>query len=431
MHLFFIRHFNDIDHMTPVIWKMAQSNYSVAVYCINPASNLENDYRLNFLKKNGVKIDYLYNHFDRGLGLRHSIRRFFFSKCLSLYRYILSSKKIQFFNIIDKLAQWLQKRGNRLYIGAIKRFYNAQWAKGVIKQSGAKVLCFDWISSSSGKGMIVGSLVKAAREMSIPAISLPHGVFLYTNDHIKHNSSTEMRFEKFNLFDFVVVQNPLRKEVIAKSGVDREKLVVLGSTRYCDEWMAVNRKILPRKMTAQNSVSQKLKVVFMTTRPSYRINVDQMLQTFKMLSLMDNVEIVIKPHTRSGDEAAIYQDVELSDVSDFSSVELCEWADVMLVIGSSIIIEALKLGKPALYLKHLHENTMEYEVFKACWIINNDDELKNALLSLRDENYTVPYTDKDVNRWLAEIIYGGRNKRDVLNDYTQFIVSGGQYRISS
>ena len=73
---------------------------------------------------------------------------------------------------------------------------------------------------------------------------------------------------------------------------------------------------------------------------------------------------------------------------------------------------------------------MEYEVFKACWIINNDDELQNALLSLRDENYTVPYTDEDVNRWLGEIIYGGRSKRDVLDDYSQFIVSGGQYRVS-
>ena len=431
MYLFFIRHFNDIDHMTPIIWKMAQSDYPVAVYCINPAGDLENDYRLNFLKKNGVKIDYLYNHFDRGLGLRHSIRRFFFSKCLSLSRLILSSTKIQYLNIIDKLAQWLQKRGNRLYVGAIERFYNVQWAKGVIEQSGAKVLCFDWISSSSGKGMVVASLVKAAKEMSIPAISLPHGVFLYTNDYIKHNSSVEMRFEKFNIFDFVVVQNPLRKEVIAKSGVDRKKLVVLGSTRYCDEWMTVNRKILPRKMTTQNSVTPNLKVVFMTTRPSYRINVDQMLQTFKMLSQMDGFEVVIKPHTRSGAEASIYQDVPLSDVSDLSSVELCEWADVILVVASSIIIEALKLGKPALYLKHLHENTMEYEEFNACWIINSDAELKNALLSLRDKNYKLPYTDNGVNRWLAEIIYGGRNKRDVLNDYTQFIVSGGQYRISS
>ena len=30
-----------------------------------------------------------------------------------------------------------------------------------------------------------------------------------------------------------------------------------------------------------------------------------------------------------------------------------------------------------------------------------------------------------------EIIYGGRDKRDVLNDYTQFIASGGQNRIMS
>ena len=429
MYLFFIRHFNDIDHMTPIVWKMAQSNYPVEVYCINPACDLKNDYRLNFLKQNGVKIDYIFYHFDHGLGLRHRTRRFFYFKCLSLSRVILSSKKIQYFTTIDKLNQWLQRRANRLYIGAIKRFYNIQWARGVIKQSGAKVLCFDWIRSK--KRRVVGSLVKAAKEMSIPAISLPHGVFLYTNDYIKHNSSVEMRFEKFNLFDHVVVQNPLRKEIIAKSGVDRKKLVVLGSTRYCDEWMAVNREILPRKMTTQNSVTPNLKVVFMTTRPSYRINVDQMLQTFKMLSQMDGFEVVIKPHTRSGAEASIYQDVPLSDVSDLSSVELCEWADVILVVASSIIIEALKLGKPALYLKHLHENTLEYEEFNACWIINSDAELKNALLSLRDKNYKLPYTDNGVNRWLAEIIYGGRNKRDVLNDYTQFIVSGGQYRISS
>jgi UDP-N-acetylglucosamine 2-epimerase len=267
--------------------------------------------------------------------------------------------------------------------------------------------------------------------MSIPIISLPHGVFLYTNNFIKFDSTEKMRFEKFNLFDYVVVQNPLRKKVIAKSGVDDQKIVVLGSTRYCDEWMAQNRKILPRKMLPQEVIDKKLKVVFMTTRPSYRINVDRMMQTFEMLSQMEDFEVVIKPHTRSGDEAFIYRDVPLSDVSDLSSVELCEWADVILVIASSIIIEALKLGKPALYLKHLHENTMEYEKFNACWIINSDAELKDALSSLRKDKNNLPYTEENVNRWLAEIIYGGRNKRDILNDYTQFIVSGGQYRISS
>jgi hypothetical protein len=205
--------------------------------------------------------------------------------------------------------------------------------------------------------------------------------------------------------------------------VPRERLVVLGSARYCDEWMAQNRKILPRKMGPENSRSPKLKVVLMTTRPKYRIHVDRMIKTFEMLSNLDDIEVVIKPHTRTGDEAYMYQDVPISEVSDYSSVELCEWADVILVVASSIIIEALKQGKPALYLKHLHKNKMEYEEFEACWTINSDDELRDALLALKHNPDKVPYTQENVNRWLAEIIYGGREKRDVLNDYEQFIVN--------
>jgi len=42
-------------------------------------------------------------------------------------------------------------------------------------------------------------------------------------------------------------------------------------------------------------------------------------------------------------------------------------------------------------------------------------------MSLRDGQKDVPYTDDNVNRWLTEIIYGGRPERDVLKDYEQFI----------
>jgi UDP-N-acetylglucosamine:LPS N-acetylglucosamine transferase len=98
----------------------------------------------------------------------------------------------------------------------------------------------------------------------------------------------------------------------------------------------------------------------------------------------------------------------------------------MLVIGSSIIIEALSRGKPALYLKYLHGNTTEYEEFGACWIINDETELQNALKVLRDGEGRVPYSDDNVNKWLAEIIYGGRGARDVLSDYEEFIVNSAR-----
>ena len=64
MYLFFVRAFNDIDQLTPVVWKMIRENYPVSVYCINPEYDISNDYRLNFLKQLGVAVDHLYNHFD-------------------------------------------------------------------------------------------------------------------------------------------------------------------------------------------------------------------------------------------------------------------------------------------------------------------------------------------------------------------------------
>jgi len=148
-----------------------------------------------------------------------------------------------------------------------------------------------------------------------------------------------------------------------------------------------------------------------------------MLRTFDILGNLDGAQVVVKPHTRTGKEAEMYKGLPLANVSDISSVELAEWADVMLVVGSSIIIEALTRHKPALYLKYLHENITEYEEFEACWIIRDENELREALIFLRDKRGPMPYTDENVNRWLAEVICGGQDERDVLLDYEEFIVN--------
>jgi len=310
--------------------------------------------------------------------------------------------------------------GSRLYKFAKRRFYEINWAQNLLEQSGAQALCFDWIRPHK---YVVDVLLQAAKEMSIPTLSLPHGVFLYTNDSIKIGPSGEIIFEKYYRYDYVIVQNRLFKEIIARDGIERDKIYVLGSARYCNEWMEQNRKIIPRKITSNHANGEKLRVVFMTTRPQYRINIERIVNTFDMLSNSGGIEAVIKPHTRTGDEAKMYENVQLSDVSELSSVELCEWADVVLVIASSIIIEALTQGKPALYLKYLHENITEYEELGACWTVHDENELQDALLSLQNNKTKVPYTNDNVNRFLSSIIYGGRSERNVLKDYEDFIVN--------
>ena len=420
MYLFFVRHFNDIDHFTPIVWKMHKDNYPVAVYCMNPEYDIQSDYRLQFLRDEGVKVDFLYNDFEQSLGLLQRIVRFLFISTLAIERKLVSDLQSQLSFLSRPFGRLAGKIGSRLYKFARRRFYNINWARDLLEQSGARALCFDWIRPHQH---VVDVLLKVAKEMSIPTLSLPHGVFLYTNDSVRIAPRGEMRFEKYYRYDYIIVQNKLFKEIISKSGIDKEKIFVLGSARYCNEWMEQNRKIIPRKIESNNGNAEKLKIVLMTTRPQYRINVEIMVKTLDILSNFSEIETVIKPHTRSGDEAKMYENVPLSNVSELSSVELCEWADVVLVIASSIIIEALTQGKPAIYLRYLHENITEYEEFGACWTIHDENELQDVLMSLRDGKRDVPYTDQNVKRWLAEIIYGGRSERDVLKDYEDFIVT--------
>jgi hypothetical protein len=420
MYLFCVRHFNDIDHITPVVWKMKQDNYPVAVYCINPRYDIENDYRLRFLKELGVTVESIYDAFDQKMnGLRHAMRSLF------LWFYAKGKKsssdhlkKFLFLSRFNQLAA--QIIGRVLFELTRITFYRKSWAHYLLKESRAQLLCFDHILPSR---YVVNVLLKAARELSIPTLALPHGVYLYTNRSYKTGASANQRFYKFNRFDYVIVQNHLRKDVLVQSGIAREKIVVLGSARFCGEWIAQNMKILPKRIESNGRDRKRLKVVFMPSKPRCRIDVERMHTTIDLLASTREIEAVVKPHTRIGRETHLFDNMRLPNVSHVLTSELCEWADVVLIIGSSVITEVLMQGKPVLYLKYLHTNTMLFEECGACWTIHNEAELKQALQSLGKKSMGVPYGEENVNRFLSEVVYGGQNNRDVLRDYVQFITN--------
>ncbi len=417
MYLFFIREFNDIDHITPIVWKMASDGEAVAVYCLNPSYDLDRDYRLAFLRNLGIKVCHVFDECIHTLALRHRALRFASRCCYNVSNCLNGSSRGLTAFISTRLQHCAARLGKKCF-KRIKRFYDERsWAHALLLQTRAQALCFDHVNPGRH---VVSVLLSAAHRLSIPTFALPHGVFIYTNQHVRTGTTQESRFDKFNRFEFIVTQNNLRKNVLARAGVNPDKIYVLGSARYSDEWMAQNSRILPRKLKPSDSNASGLKAVFMTTRFAYKIDVDRMRTTIDLLSAIDDLHLVIKPHTRSGQEAKFYDRLAASNVSDLSSVELCDWADIVFVIGSSILIEPLKSHKPVLYLKYLHDNTTQYEEMGACWTINNEDELMKAVAVLREDQLNVPYNATSVNRFLAEIIYGGREPSDVLNIYKSF-----------
>jgi len=301
-----------------------------------------------------------------------------------------------------------------------KKYYDNRWARGILKQSDARALCFDWIRP---RQYVVDVLITEAKELGIPTLALPHGVYIYTNDFITIESRPQEKYDKLNSYDHVIVQNQLYKDVMSRSGLEKNKIRVMGSARYCEEWMEQNKKIFPKTIKQQQHTAGKLKVVFMTTKLRYRIHAERMLQTIELLAQLEGVAAVAKPHTRTTKEARLYENLPIPNLSASSSVELCGWADVVLVIASSIIIEPLIQGKPCLYLKYLHENATLYEDFGACWTIHDEKQLQNALRILHANKNHVPYAQSAVDRFLSDIIYGGQEKTDVLKDYEQFIIN--------
>jgi len=149
---------------------------------------------------------------------------------------------------------------------------------------------------------------------------------------------------------------------------------------------------------------------------------ERMFASCRLIAELNGIEAVIKPHTRTR-KMDQFGNYPLPDVSHVLTADLCGWADVLLVVGSSVITEALMRGKPVLYLKYLHDNTTLFEELGACWIIHNEVELENALVSLQAQKADIPYSEKSVAAFLSEVVYGGDSNRDVLDAYEQFIVN--------
>jgi hypothetical protein len=368
----------------------------------------------------GIRVTHLYDEPSGELDLTHRALRRMSAICFRISNRLKRLPP----SIGSPAVEWVRNRslayGKKGFNRSRKNAYHSSWAESILVNTSARALCFDHINPGR---YVVQPIVDAARALSIPTFALPHGVFIYTNRHVRIGTTEESRLDKFNCFDFIVTQNRLRKDVLVRAGVEERKIHVLGSARYSDEWMELNRKILPRTGKLNGVASSSLKAVFMTTRFAYRVDVDRMLATFDRLSSVPGLHLVVKPHTRSGKEAEVYERLPVGSVSDISSVELCEWADIVLVIGSSILIEPLKMNKPVLYLKYLHENTTQYEEMDACWTINDEQELMTALTALKDDLNRVPYSREHVDSFVSEIVFGKMGRSNVLEGYEDFIVS--------
>ena len=172
-----------------------------------------------------------------------------------------------------------------------------------------------------------------------------------------------------------------------------------------------------------------MRVVFMDHSSKYRMIEQEIVRNIKAVLELDFVDFVLKPSTGKMTTKLKPDNDHATDdllsicrlASDEHSYNLIAWADVVIVTRSSILLEVLLQKKTFLYPKHFTGTTGFFENYQACWQVESQDELIDALHKSYETLGYRPYSQKSVDALCEMMVLGHKKGRNVLVDHRKLI----------
>lgn len=258
--------------------------------------------------------------------------------------------------------------------------------------------------------------INSLRELGVPRV-----VTLPVSPHITTNTLRSTRFNRpdfalvegladYECFDHIAINNPdfLKSNAAIFALFGRSfplaKIYALGSLRYLPEWFETRRQFYqPYPLT-----TDKTRLVFFLSQPATNSLWDEVQITLDFLGHFPEFEIVVKPHTRPirGQPGAHMSAPHLHEDTRTPSSALIDWADVVLVWSSSIALEAFAKNKTVLVFDYLNINRNLYVEMNAGWILRCRDDLFEALTHIKQDKKARLYESEPVQALLNHIVYG-------------------------
>ena len=416
--LFFIKAYNDLDNITPLIWRAVKDGSNPIVVFINKYP-FDSDYRVKFLKNEG-KLEILCMTDDRHIRYTSGSGGIIFK----IFRRIYFAKK----SILEKIHDSYAERYYR------KLFFDCSKEIKFLKDNNITSCVFEH-SRPSSNGMVVEKFFRASKAIGITTFSIPHGGNVYTSLDV--NKGYVILGKKGmlpivtarNEFDYYIHQDKIRRDSAVKWGYDHFKNQVWGSLRYFPEWQKINLKICPPVIIKKDPKTRK-RIVFMDHQKDYLVFIDKIWKLLDRIASDDRVFLVIKQSTRSGknyytenfkNKYINSSNVEFVGIENHSP-SLIQWSDCVINFGSSIGIEVLLQNKPLINPYYLHSNTTIFEKFNAALNASDEDEVIMYIDRIIDGE-TTDIDNSNKERLLSEVVSAGKSDRNNLDFYYNQITS--------
>jgi len=292
------------------------------------------------------------------------------------------------------------------------------------------IVVFDWITNH-----FVEQIVQMAKNRRYITISLPHGDRPYVS-HLESindlNYSCLDSHEPSKIYDYVVVPNALCYERYERY-LEKDRIKILGSPRYCDEWMKIISDSIPKY--EEKDSQGKLKIVFFLRNTGYPIFWDEVVRTIKLIMQFDGLYLIVKHHPRNRTARKLTKQL----ISKYPKIEknigknlkfiyegidsgsLLKWADVVIDIGTSVTWEAVKQKKPVLMLEYIYANYSTIAYYMKTTEIKCRDELYDILQKFIENKNLKIYNENERRRFIKEVI--DATDKYVLERYCKFLKS--------
>lgn len=301
----------------------------------------------------------------------------------------------------------------RLHINKLRT--PCSYARCALFLRGVNCLVMDWAKIGQH---LTGTLINIARKRGIVSIALPHSVDIVAQPNYyeeRINSGT------FSHFHAIVVPNEIRKAALIKSGMEPSKISILGSVRFTRAWSDQLACVYPPKPDLS---AGRLKVAYFDGMVPERY--EPTISLLRRLSSLPYVNLAIqpKPLDNPPDPERTLKAKFPERIDMTHAAQLCRWADVVIGVSSSVMLEALVQGKHLIWSKYLDPNQLAFEDMKACWIGQDEEHIVGLLQRINDDRALPPPSPAE---FMRTIIHGGRSADCVAKQYVEFLcaLSGG------
>jgi hypothetical protein len=377
--VFFLKHYNDIDHVVPVIHGgVTTGAFDAEVVLTTDESYLE-DYRLQYVASlDGATVGHIEEY-----GLP-AVTPPELGPFVDAIRRVGSRLPTGLPRAVWRRTRW----GNRYEadpdLGGVGSFVE-ELASGDERV----VLALDWLTARTMRVRLgfAERVSEAAREHDVPLVALPHGDAPYENRLFKRDSldfdDALDQYRTARLFDAVAVPNRLCAERY-EPHLPSSRVPVLGSPRYNERWLRTLPDLLPEQSLPSNG---DLNLVFFLRDRSYAIHWSELERTIRLVADVPGTELVVKRHTRHVGEDI--DDVDRPNVTfvgnEVHSPVLLDWADAALDVGTSVVFESVVRETPVLELEYLHPNRSTVAAYVGATAMHTRDDVYHAVRRLADD----------------------------------------------